>query len=71
MLIRCKVTTFSFLMQRQLILFLLQYVDYYLFVEKKLLFIVVYSPCKYNNFFIQLIFFYLYPLFVSFLELVN
>ena len=51
MLIRCKVTAFSFLMQWQLILFLLQYVDYYLFVEKMLLFIVVYSPCKYNNFF--------------------
>ena len=52
MLIRCKVTAFSFLMQRQLILFLFQYVDYYLFVEKMLLFIVVYSPYKYNNFFL-------------------
>lgn len=64
MLIRCKVTAFSFLMQRQLILFLLQYVDYYLFVEKMLLFIVAYSPCKYNNFFIQLIFF----IFISYLS---
>ena len=69
MLIRCKVTAFSFLMQRQLILFLFQYVDYYLFVEKMLLFIVVYSPYKYNNFFfIQLIFFIFIPYLSHFLS---
>ena len=65
MLIWCKVTAFSFLMQRQLILFLLQYVDYYLFVEKMLLFIVVYSPCKYNNFFYTIKFFFIFIPYLS------
>ena len=65
MLIRCKVTAFSFLMQRQWILFLLQYVDYYLFVEKMLLFIVVYSPCKYNNFFYTINFFFIFIPYLS------